>query len=172
MPSFFLHAKLNRQSMCIPACFTNNTVTFHCIVTSYKVLDNASQHVADMRLAVCRRAVLRKIRSSACLRGFSIDFLNVFSVFHLFSMRSSLARAFFFDIYSLHHDLPFNNWIVDRPQFTSFWTQKNLIPEKDEVVLALPPLNSVHHKPISNHMGRLCHQQHLCLRNHYSRVPI
>ena len=58
----FLHFKLYRKTVCVPARFTGNHFALHGLITRDQILDAPCQHMADMRLAVrSRRAVIEDI---------------------------------------------------------------------------------------------------------------
>ena len=51
--------KLNRQTMRIPAGFSQDMIALHCFISWNNILDNSGQDMADMRLTVCcRRAII------------------------------------------------------------------------------------------------------------------
>ena len=57
-----LNFKLNRKTVCIPAGFTRNIISFHRTVSGDHVLDDTRQHMPDMRFAVgCRRSVIEHV---------------------------------------------------------------------------------------------------------------
>ncbi|VTR49515.1 Uncharacterised protein [Actinobacillus pleuropneumoniae] len=47
-----LYAQLNRKPVRIPARFPDDMVALHRLVAAYKILDDAAEHVTDMRRAV------------------------------------------------------------------------------------------------------------------------
>ena len=48
----FLYLKLNRETVCIPACFTDNLVALHSLISWNHILDNTSKHVTYMRFSI------------------------------------------------------------------------------------------------------------------------
>ena len=50
-----LHLKLHRQAVRVPARFSKDALSFHRLVARQHVLDDARQHMTDVRLAVRRR---------------------------------------------------------------------------------------------------------------------
>ena len=50
-----LHLKLHRQAVRVPARFSKDALSLHRLVARQHVLDDARQHMADVRLAVRRR---------------------------------------------------------------------------------------------------------------------
>ena len=55
-----LNLQLNRQTVGIPTSLAENLLPLHRLVTRQHILDNTSQHMTDMRLAVgSRRAIIK-----------------------------------------------------------------------------------------------------------------
>ena len=58
----FLNLKLNRKTVSIPACLTDDLVPLHGLISRDHILDNTGKNVADVRLTVrCRRSVIKCI---------------------------------------------------------------------------------------------------------------
>ena len=58
----FFYFQFYRQPMGIPSCLARHLISLHRAVSWNHILDNASEHMADMRLAVgCGRAVIEHI---------------------------------------------------------------------------------------------------------------
>ena len=59
---FLLDLQLNRQTVRIPSGFPGHILSLHGMIARDHILDDARQHMSDMRLAVgCRRAVIKGI---------------------------------------------------------------------------------------------------------------
>ena len=59
------HFQLHGQAMRIPAGLARHLLALHGLVAGQQIFDDAGQHMADVRLAVCRgRAVIENIRRS------------------------------------------------------------------------------------------------------------
>ena len=56
----FLNLQLNRQTVGIPTSLAENLLPLHGLITRQHILDNTSQHMANMRLAIgSRRAIVK-----------------------------------------------------------------------------------------------------------------
>ncbi len=62
-PQKFLNLKLDRKTMRIPSRLPRHHISLHGAVARNHILDDARQHMPDMRLAVCsRRSVIESVR--------------------------------------------------------------------------------------------------------------
>ena len=90
----------HRKPMSIPARLTWHHISFHRTVSRNHILDNASQHMPDMRLAVCRWRTVIKCICLSLLSGFHALLENAFFLpkqFHgFFSVHKVHVRVYFF----------------------------------------------------------------------------
>ena len=56
----FLYAKLNGESVSIPASLARHLKTVHCLISVEGVLDCTGEHVVDARVSVRRRRTLEE----------------------------------------------------------------------------------------------------------------
>ena len=68
-----LNLKLNRKTMGIPSCLTDNLMTLHCLISWNHILNNTGKYMSDMWLTVCCwRSVIE------CINRTSLFFFNGF----------------------------------------------------------------------------------------------
>ncbi len=56
----FFHFEFDGQTVSIPACFSRNVISFHCLVSWDNIFHYSSQDMTYMRFAVCRRRTVVK----------------------------------------------------------------------------------------------------------------
>ncbi|MNW49068.1 hypothetical protein D3C74_264710 [compost metagenome] len=126
-----LHAQFNRQSVRIPARFADDAVALHRLIAANEVLDDAPQHVPDMRQAVGGWRSFEEDVVWPTRPIFDTPFKRIFAA--PFVQNPQVARTrIFFDVDFLHVSLPF---------FNSAWKIKKAPSlEGTRRLLALPPL--------------------------------
>ena len=102
----FFHLDLHRKPMGIPARLAQHVVTLHGLIARDDILDRAREHMADVRLSVCRRRPVKEgIRLCALSQAhaFLEDLLLLPKREHFFLARDKiqLARYFFVHVDSL-----------------------------------------------------------------------
>jgi hypothetical protein len=63
MSEFFLHAKLDRQAMGVPAGFADDVFAFQGLVAAYHILDGACHHMVNAWGSVGTRWTFEKPKS-------------------------------------------------------------------------------------------------------------
>ncbi|MNI33142.1 hypothetical protein D3C73_870740 [compost metagenome] len=97
----FFYTKLNRETMCIPASLTHDTVASHRLVTTDKVLNYTAKNMPDMRQSVCCRRTLIEYIVWFTFTIFNTAFKSVFFTPFVQNTQVAITRMFF-DIHFLH----------------------------------------------------------------------
>ncbi|MPN06937.1 hypothetical protein SDC9_154194 [bioreactor metagenome] len=99
------HFDLHGQAMGIPAGLAQHVVALHGLVARNDVLDRARQHMADVRLAVCRRRTVEEgigLCALAKTDALLEDLLILPKREHLFFARHKIQFARYFFVHVLY----------------------------------------------------------------------